>query len=112
MTFAAIQCGSESGLRFVAKDGSHCFGLLLESSARDIKTNYFQLFAKDSRLPALNHTLVVMSAVMARPRFINPNGEVVKLTARIPEKVARDLQREAQRRGVTVGQVVRERLAS
>ena len=53
-----------------------------------------------------------MSAVMARPRIINPNGEVVKLTARIPEKIARDLQREAQRRGVTVGQVVRERLAS
>ena len=53
-----------------------------------------------------------MSGVMARPRIINPNGEVVKLTARIPEKIARDLQREAQRRGVTVGQVVRERLVS
>jgi len=49
---------------------------------------------------------------MARPKSINPNGEVVKLSAVVPEKVALDLQREAQRRGVTVGQVVRERLAS
>lgn len=53
-----------------------------------------------------------MSAVMARPKSINPKGEVVKLTARIPEKVARELQREAAKRGVTVGQIVRERLAS
>lgn len=49
---------------------------------------------------------------MARPRKIDPHGEVVKLSAVVPQKVARDLQREAQRRGVTVGQVVRERLAS
>lgn len=49
---------------------------------------------------------------MARPRKIDPNGEVVKLSAVVPEKVARDLQREATKRKVTVGQVIRERLAS
>ena len=53
-----------------------------------------------------------MSAVMARPRTINPKGDVRKLTARIPEKVARELEREAKKRNVTVGQIVRERLAS
>lgn len=49
---------------------------------------------------------------MARPRKIDPHGEVVKLSAVVPEKVARDLQREAAKRKVTVGQVIRERLAS
>ena len=49
---------------------------------------------------------------MARPRTINPKGDVRKLTARIPEKVAFELEREAQKRGVTVGQIVCERLAS
>jgi len=49
---------------------------------------------------------------MARPKTIDPNGEVVKLSAVVPGKVARDLQREAAKRGVTVGQVMRERLAS
>ena len=53
-----------------------------------------------------------MSAVMARPRTINPNGDVRKLTARIPEKVALELERESQKRGVNVGQIERERLAS
>lgn len=65
-----------------------------------------------STFTALNHTLVVTSEVMARPRSINPNGEVVKLSAVVPEKVALDLQREAAKRKITVGQVIRERLAS
>lgn len=49
---------------------------------------------------------------MARPRTINPKGDVRKLTARIPEKVALELEREAQKRGDNVGQIVCERLAS
>ena len=49
---------------------------------------------------------------MARPKSINPKGEVVKLSAVVPEKVALDIQREATKRKVTVGQVIRERLAS
>jgi hypothetical protein len=49
---------------------------------------------------------------MARPRVINPKGEVRKLSAVVPEKVAQELEREAARRKVTVGQVIRERLAS
>ena len=48
---------------------------------------------------------------MARPRVINPKGEVRKLSAVVPEKVAQELEREAAKRGVTVGQVIRERLA-
>lgn len=49
---------------------------------------------------------------MARPRTINPKGEVVKLSARVPAPVIEKLEREAAKRGVTVGQIVRERLAS
>lgn len=58
------------------------------------------------------YTLVVSSELMARPRVINPKGEVRKLSAVVPEKVAQELEREAARRKVTVGQVIRERLAS
>ena len=49
---------------------------------------------------------------MARPRVINPKGDVRKLSAVVPEKVAQELEREAKKRNVTVGQIVRERLAS
>ena len=48
---------------------------------------------------------------MARPRSINPKGEVRKLSAVVSEEVALELEREAARRKVTVGQVIRERLA-
>ena len=53
-----------------------------------------------------------MSELMARPRVINPMGEVRKLSAVVPETVAKELEREAAKRKVTVGQVIRERLAS
>ena len=49
---------------------------------------------------------------MAKPRIFNPKGKVRKLSAVVPEKVAQELEREAARRKVTVGQVIRERLAS
>ena len=49
---------------------------------------------------------------MALPRVIDPNGEVGKLSAVVPEKVAQELEREAARSRVRVGQVKRERLSS
>ncbi len=52
-----------------------------------------------------------MSELMARPRTINPQGKVRKLSAVVPETVAKELEREASKRQVTVGQVMRERLA-
>ncbi len=48
--------------------------------------------------------------VMARPRKINPNGETRRVVALVPEQVAKRLQREARKRGVTVAQVIREKL--
>ena len=52
------------------------------------------------------------SELMAQSQRIIPKEEVVKLSAVVPEKVALDLQREAKKCGVTVGQVVLERLIS
>jgi hypothetical protein len=49
---------------------------------------------------------------MARPRTINPNGETRRVVALVPEQVAKRLQREANKRGVTVAQVIREKLES
>lgn len=48
---------------------------------------------------------------MARPRTINPKGEVRHLTARVPEPLARELEREAKRKGVTLGEIIRKRLS-
>lgn len=48
---------------------------------------------------------------MARPKVINPNGEVKRVACNVPVPVARNIEREAQRRGVTVAEVMRERLA-
>ena len=48
---------------------------------------------------------------MARPKHINPGGETVRLVARVAEPVARRIQREAKQRGVTVAQIVREKLS-
>lgn len=47
---------------------------------------------------------------MARPRVINPHGETRRVATVVAEPVARRLEREARRRGVTVAQVVREAL--
>ena len=48
---------------------------------------------------------------MPRPRTIDPDGEVWRINARIPSKVGKALEKEAAKRGVTVGQIIRERLA-
>ena len=60
----------------------------------------------------MNRKGAVTSELMAQSQRIIPKEEVVKLSAVVPEKVALDLQREAKKRGVTVGQVVLERLIS
>ncbi len=60
----------------------------------------------------MNRKGAVTSESMAQSQRIIPKEEVVKLSAVVPEKVALDLQREAKKRGVTVGQVVLERLIS
>lgn len=48
---------------------------------------------------------------MARPKHLNPDGETVRLVALVPAPVAKRIQREAKKRGVTVAQIVREKLA-
>lgn len=49
--------------------------------------------------------------VMARPKHINPDGEIKRLVALIPAPVAKRLEQEAKKRGVPVAQIVREKLA-
>lgn len=49
---------------------------------------------------------------MARPRFINPTGNVRRLGVVVSEPVVQRLEREARARGVTLSQVIRERLGS
>jgi len=48
---------------------------------------------------------------MARPKHINPTGEIVRLVAQVPAPVAQRIQREAKKRGVPVAQVIREKLS-
>ena len=71
------------------------------------------LWWKDRKIPNnyTGVTCVSLCSVMARPREINPTGKVRHLTARVPEPVARELEREAKREGVTVGEIIRRRLA-
>lgn len=54
---------------------------------------------------------VLVLQVMARPKHINPDGEIKRLVALIPAPVAERLEREAKKRGVPVAQIVREKLA-
>lgn len=49
---------------------------------------------------------------MARPKTINPKGKTTQLTVKVAEPVVNELKREAKRRGVTVGAIIRERLAN
>jgi hypothetical protein len=51
-----------------------------------------------------------MSDLMARPRTINPKGNTRKLSVRVADSVARELEKEAIKKGKTIGAVVRERL--
>lgn len=54
---------------------------------------------------------ISVTDMAGRPKEINPQGEVKRVACNVPTNVARDIEREAKRRGVTVAQVMRERLA-
>lgn len=49
---------------------------------------------------------------MARPKVINPTGNVRRLGVVVSEPVVQRLEREARERGVTLSEVIRERLGS
>jgi len=48
---------------------------------------------------------------MARPRMIDPSGEVVRVNVRLDHRTANKIEREAKRRGVSVSALIREKLA-
>jgi hypothetical protein len=48
---------------------------------------------------------------MARPKHINPDGEIKRLVALVPVPLAKRLEREAKKRGVPVAQIIREKLS-
>lgn len=50
------------------------------------------------------------SALMARPRKINPTGKTRKLSVVVAEPVARELEREAKREQASLGEIMRRRL--
>lgn len=47
---------------------------------------------------------------MARPKFVNPDGDTRRVAAIIPAPTAARIEKIAKRRGVTVAQVIREAL--
>jgi hypothetical protein len=47
---------------------------------------------------------------MARPRTIDPDGEVVRMNIRIDQITATAIQNEAKERGITTSAVIRQRL--
>lgn len=47
---------------------------------------------------------------MARPRKIDPTGEVVRLTVSLSDKTRKRLERKAKQRGVTLSEIMREAL--
>jgi len=49
---------------------------------------------------------------MARPRVINPTGDVRAIRVLVAEPVVQRLERQALERGITFAQLVRERLGS
>jgi hypothetical protein len=48
---------------------------------------------------------------MARPKTINPKGKTRRLTVVVSEPMVKELEREAKRKGVTLGAVVRDLLS-
>lgn len=57
----------------------------------------------------MNYRCVILQ-VMARPRTIHPNGQVLRVVTHLPEPLVRKLEREARKRRVPLAQVVREKL--
>lgn len=59
----------------------------------------------------MRRTDVLLCTDMAgRPKEINPKGDIKRLVALVPVPVAERLEREAKRKGVSVAQIVREKL--
>jgi len=48
---------------------------------------------------------------MARPRFINPDGNTRKLSVMVSDDLAEELAREAKTMSISLGEVMRRRLA-
>lgn len=53
---------------------------------------------------------MLLSPLMARPKSVNPNGEIKKLVALVPVPLHEKLRKKAQRRGIPVAELVRELL--
>lgn len=53
---------------------------------------------------------MLLSPLMARPKSVNPNGEIKKLVALVPVPLHDKLRKKAQRRGIPVAELVRELL--
>ena len=47
---------------------------------------------------------------MARPKSVNPNGEIHRLALLVPVPLHEKLRKKAQRRGIPVSELVRELL--
>lgn len=48
---------------------------------------------------------------MARPKSIHPKGTTKRVACDVPTPIAERLEREAQRRGVSVAKIMREKLS-
>gem|GEM_PF-4654672 len=62
----------------------------------------------ESEYPRTGDTVQVLCSLMARPRTIEPNGNVASLKVRLSAKQKRELEKKAEKRGLTVGALVRE----
>ena len=62
----------------------------------------------ENEYPPTANTCKVLCSLMARPRTIEPNGEVTSLKVRVSQKKKRELEKKAEKRGLTVGALVRE----
>ena len=62
----------------------------------------------ENEYPPTANTREVLCSVMARPRTIEPNGNVTSLKVRLSTKQKSALEKKAEKRGLTVGALVRE----
>lgn len=56
-------------------------------------------------------TSVLLCHLMARPKHINPDGEIKRIVALVPVPLAKRLERVAKKRGVPVAVIIREKLS-
>ena len=62
----------------------------------------------ENEYPPTANTCKVLCSLMARPRTIEPNGNVTSLKVRLSAKQKSALEKKAEKRGLTVGALVRE----